>query len=283
MASGSATVQHDETERLKSLQQYEILDTLPDPPSMRSRAWRLRSAMHRTRSFLLWTGRESGSSHPLVSQLARSAVRGHPVSLSYSTASRCLSPMPWRISALRRRASCSPMACNAASYAAAPLLSPSGTILGTIAVCSVEPDAFSRSSLDCFRFLPAKSSPAWKLYVTGHVQENVVRLRQRSERALTGERNFVAAVLNTISALVLVFDTAAVSCVSIAPAKWSPDIALPTSPDAPFRKSFSRPRSARSPCACLERVRSGNENQSFEIDWRSKAGGIRALPGPQRR
>src|ERR1700674_3661100 len=31
MLSSSATVQHDETERLKSLQQYEILDTLPDP------------------------------------------------------------------------------------------------------------------------------------------------------------------------------------------------------------------------------------------------------------
>jgi hypothetical protein len=31
MLSSSATVQHDETERLKTLLQYEILDTLPDP------------------------------------------------------------------------------------------------------------------------------------------------------------------------------------------------------------------------------------------------------------
>src|ERR1700753_213134 len=31
MPSSSASVQHDETERLKSLLQYEILDTLPDP------------------------------------------------------------------------------------------------------------------------------------------------------------------------------------------------------------------------------------------------------------
>src|ERR1700744_188199 len=31
MLSSSTTVQHDETERLKSLLQYEILDTLPDP------------------------------------------------------------------------------------------------------------------------------------------------------------------------------------------------------------------------------------------------------------
>src|SRR6204780_2614580 len=31
MLSSSSTVQHDETERLKSLLQYEILDTLPDP------------------------------------------------------------------------------------------------------------------------------------------------------------------------------------------------------------------------------------------------------------
>jgi hypothetical protein len=31
MPSSSANVQHDETERLKNLLQYEILDTLPDP------------------------------------------------------------------------------------------------------------------------------------------------------------------------------------------------------------------------------------------------------------
>ncbi len=31
MLSSSTTVQHDETERLKSLLQYDILDTLPDP------------------------------------------------------------------------------------------------------------------------------------------------------------------------------------------------------------------------------------------------------------
>src|SRR3984893_10986490 len=31
MLSSSTTVQHDETERLKTLLQYEILDTLPDP------------------------------------------------------------------------------------------------------------------------------------------------------------------------------------------------------------------------------------------------------------
>jgi hypothetical protein len=31
MLSSSTTVQHDETERLRSLLQYDILDTLPDP------------------------------------------------------------------------------------------------------------------------------------------------------------------------------------------------------------------------------------------------------------
>src|SRR5277367_6872231 len=31
MLSSSSSVQHDETERLKSLVQYDILDTLPDP------------------------------------------------------------------------------------------------------------------------------------------------------------------------------------------------------------------------------------------------------------
>jgi len=60
MLSSSTTVQHDETERLKSLLQYEILDTLPDPAFDEIARMRLRSAMHRMRSLAFLTGRVCG-------------------------------------------------------------------------------------------------------------------------------------------------------------------------------------------------------------------------------
>jgi hypothetical protein len=114
MLSSSTTVQHDETERLKSLLQYEILDTLPDPAfdEIARMAASICNAPYAFIGFLDWS--RVWFKSRLVSRLARYAATGRPASFCYSMASRCSSAMPWRITALRRRASCSTMASNAA-------------------------------------------------------------------------------------------------------------------------------------------------------------------------
>ncbi len=82
MLSGSATVQHDETERLKSLLQYEILDTLPDP-AFDEIARMAATICNAPYAFIGFCGLVAGLVQvvALVSPLARSGAPGRPVSL----------------------------------------------------------------------------------------------------------------------------------------------------------------------------------------------------------
>src|SRR5215472_361539 len=93
-------------------------------------------------------------------------------------------------------------------YAAAPLTTPAGVNIGTICVL----DQPSR------RLTPAQSAALvilgrqviTRLELNGRIRQmdRAARTRQRIESALTVERNFVSAVLDTVGALVAVFDTA---------------------------------------------------------------------------
>ena len=138
-------------------------------------------------------------------------------------------------------------------------------------------DAFSRSNLETLQILARQIVTRLELYATGHVQESVVRSRQRSEQALTVERNFVAAVLNTISALVLVFDTAGRivrfnrACENISGYSFG-DLAGRAFPEELFP-----PGERETTIRIFEQVRSGDTTESFEINWRTKSGGTRRI------
>jgi two-component system sensor histidine kinase VicK len=157
------------------------------------------------------------------------------------------------------------------------LFSAAGTILGTLAVCSAEPNAFGRTNLENLQILARQIVTRLELYATGHTQENVVRSRQRSEQALTVERNFVAAVLNTISALVLVFDTAGRivrfnrACEVISGYTFG-DLA-----GRSFPEELYPPEDRETAMRIFEQVRAGNANQSYEINWNSKSGKMRRV------
>jgi two-component system, OmpR family, sensor histidine kinase VicK len=277
MLSSSSTVQHDETERLKSLLQYEILDTLPDPAfdEIARMAASICSAPYAFIGFLDWSRvwfkstvgftarqiRRNGSpcqfllldAKPLIISDALADHRFAAAGIVLDTGIRCR------------------------SYAAAPLFSASGMILGTIAVCSPEANAFSRSNLESLQVLARQVVTRLDLYATGHTQENVVRSRQRSEQALTVERNFVAAVLNTISALVLVFDIAGRivrfnrACETISGYTFA-DLAGRAFPEELFP-----PGERETAIRVFEGVRSGDKTESFEINWRTKSGGTRRI------
>ena len=208
MLSSSTTVQHDETERLKSLLQYEILDTLPDPAfdEIARMAASICNAPYAFIGFLDWSRVWFKSTVGFSArQIRRNGspcqfllLDGKPLIISDALADHRFASAGIALDA----------GIKCRSYAAAPLFSTAGMILGTIAVCSPEANAFSRSHLESLQVLGRQVVTRMDLYATGHVQENVVRSRQRSEQALTVERNFVNAVLNNISALVLVFDIA---------------------------------------------------------------------------
>ena len=277
MLSSSASVQHDETERLRSLLQYEILDTLPDPAfdEIARMAASICNAPYAFIGFLDWSRVWFKSTIGFTARQIRR--NGSPCQFLLLDAK----PLIISDALADPRFAASGIVLDAGircrSYAAAPLLTSSGMILGTVAVCSPEANAFSRNNLESLQTLARQAVTRLDLYATGHSQESVVRSRQRSEQALTVERNFVAAVLNTISALVLVFDIAGRivrfnrACETISGYTFG-DLAGRAFPEELFA-----PGERQTAIGVFEKVRSGDVTESFEIDWRTKSGGRRRI------
>ena len=277
MLSSSASVQYGETERLKSLLQYDILDTLPDPAfeEIARLASTICKAQYAFIGFLDWSRvwfkstvgfagrqiRRNGSPCQFLLQ------EGKPLLIADASADPRFASTGIVLDNL--------VECR--SYAGAPLVSPSGAILGSVAVCSREAHAFGRTDLENLQMLARQVVTRLELYAVGRVQENALRLRQRTDQALSAERNFVAAVLNTVGALVLVFDTDGRivrfnrACESISGYTFA-DLAGRAFPEELF------PDQERVVAIHhFGQVRSGEANQSFEINWHTKAGGMRRI------
>jgi two-component system sensor histidine kinase VicK len=277
MYSSSTTVQHDETERLKSLLQYEILDTLPDPAfdEIARMAAQICSAPYAFIGFLDWSRVWFKSTVGFTARQIRRAgspcqfllLEGKPLIISDALSDHRFAATGIVLD--------SGIKCR--SYAAAPLVSASGMILGTIAVCSAEGNAFSRSNLESLQVLARQVVTRLELYATGHVQENVVRSRQRSEQALTVERNFVAAVLNNVSALVLVFDIAGRIVRFNRACETSSGYSFADLAGRAFPEELFPPADRETAIRIFEQVRTGGGTESFEINWSTKSGQTRRI------
>jgi two-component system, OmpR family, sensor histidine kinase VicK len=93
-------------------------------------------------------------------------------------------------------------------YAGVPLIGASQEIVGTLAVLSREGEKFTEEHLQLLEILGRQAATRLELYNRISAQEQAQRARVRTERALAIERNFVAATLDSIPALVAVLDTA---------------------------------------------------------------------------
>jgi PAS domain S-box-containing protein len=94
------------------------------------------------------------------------------------------------------------------SYAGTPLITSAQEVVGSMALLAREPDRFSQEHLLFLEVLGRQVVTRLELYSRIRAQENAQRARLRAERALTIERCFVAATLDSIPALVAVLDTA---------------------------------------------------------------------------
>jgi len=94
------------------------------------------------------------------------------------------------------------------SYLGVPLAGPGNRMIGTLAVLAIEPQRFSPEHIGLINILARQIVTRVELYNRTAAQEQAQRSRQRLERALAIERNFVAATLDSIPALVAVLDTA---------------------------------------------------------------------------
>jgi two-component system sensor histidine kinase VicK len=94
------------------------------------------------------------------------------------------------------------------SYLGVPLIGPGNRVIGTLAVLAIESNRFSPEHINLISILARQAVTRVELYSRTVAQEQAQRSRQRLERALAIERNFVAATLDSIPALVAVLDTA---------------------------------------------------------------------------
>jgi PAS domain S-box-containing protein len=93
-------------------------------------------------------------------------------------------------------------------YAAAPLITQSGVRIGALFVLDGPTRRLTPFQTQSLTILGRQAMTAIELNHSLRQMESVARSRQRIESALTVERNFVSTVLDTVDALVAVYDTA---------------------------------------------------------------------------
>ena len=93
-------------------------------------------------------------------------------------------------------------------YAGAPLTTPGGVSIGALFVLAEEPRSLTGPESENLATLARLAVGRLELNARVRQIDRAARSRQRVESALTVERNFVSAVLDTVGALVVVFDTA---------------------------------------------------------------------------
>lgn len=93
-------------------------------------------------------------------------------------------------------------------YAGAPLRTADGSTVGCLCVYDKEPRLLDEVEANTLRVLARQVMTRLELTVSTRTADRDARSRQRVEAALTVERNFVSAVLDTVGALVVVLDTA---------------------------------------------------------------------------
>jgi len=93
-------------------------------------------------------------------------------------------------------------------YAGAPLITQSGVRVGALFVLDSPTRRLTPFQTQSLTVLGRQAMTSIELNYALRQMESVARSRQRIESALTVERNFVSTVLDTVDALVAVFDTA---------------------------------------------------------------------------
>jgi two-component system, OmpR family, sensor histidine kinase VicK len=93
-------------------------------------------------------------------------------------------------------------------YAGVPLLAPTGVRIGCLFVLDLNPHALSPQQANTLAVLSRQVITRYELVGRDRQMDLASRAHQRMGSALTVERNFVSAVLDTVGALIVVLDTA---------------------------------------------------------------------------
>jgi PAS domain S-box-containing protein len=277
MVHSATTLLRDEAERLRALLQYEVLDTAPDPAlaEIVALAARMTHAPYAYIGFLdsyrLWFKECVGfleSEQPIQTSACQYAILDPRPSLIEDAANDPRFPC----GGIKLGES---VICR--SYMAAPIIAPAGVVIGTLAVLSQDPGAFHIDDGSALEVLARQIVTRLDYYISTRHEERSAQARQRVERALTIERNFVSAVLDLISALVLVLDTNGRivrfnrACEQLSGYSYA-ELVGRTFPAGLFPEE-ERNRAKE----LFETARSGGASEPFELHWISRNGARRRI------
>jgi len=93
-------------------------------------------------------------------------------------------------------------------YAGTPLMGSDGQVLGTLFVADAETGRLDAAQRDALAILGRQAVARLELTAREREMARASQEQRRTDTALAVERNFVSAVLDTVDALVAVFDTA---------------------------------------------------------------------------
>jgi two-component system sensor histidine kinase VicK len=203
----NALVVKDEALRLEALNQYEVLNSAPDPvlDDITGLATQLCdtpvAAISLIGSDRIWLRSRCGlDAHELSlgSLPCETTILGDTVyeiadtrnDPDYAPDGIILEERPYRF------------------YAGAPLTTPGGVSIGALLVLDRLPRTLTPAQSSALRILGRQVITRLELNGRIRQMDRAARSRQRVESALTVERNFVSAVLDTVGALVAVFDPA---------------------------------------------------------------------------
>jgi PAS domain S-box-containing protein len=203
----NALLVKDEALRIEALNQYEVLNSMPDPvlDDLTRLAAQLCETPVAAVSFIgsdrIWIRSRVGmDSHELSlgSLPCETTILGDTVyeiqdardDPDYAPDGILLEGRPYRF------------------YAGAPLTTPGGVSIGALLVLDRNARVLTPAQSSALSILSRQVITRLELNGRIHQMDRAARSRQRVESALTVERNFVSAVLDTVGALVAVFDPA---------------------------------------------------------------------------
>jgi len=162
-------------------------------------------------------------------------------------------------------------------YAGAPLITPEGVTVGSLCVMDTVARTLDASQLSALQILGRQVITRMEFYAKVRALERQARQRSRIESALTVERNFVSAVLDTVGALVLVIDTAGRvvrfnrTCENIS------GYAFTELQGRPFWEQLIPKEDFEETIATFEAIRSGGFPAAYENRWLARDGSVKRI------
>jgi two-component system, OmpR family, sensor histidine kinase VicK len=162
-------------------------------------------------------------------------------------------------------------------YAGAPLATPGGVSIGALLVLDHNPRRLTEEQSSALSILGRQVITRLELNGRIRQMDRAARSRQRVESALTVERNFVSAVLDTVGALVAVFDPAGRIVRFNRACEMASGYDFPTLVGRYAWDKLIPRQEIPEAIETFERLRSGHFPAAYENQWLNRDGSVRRI------